>query len=150
MPKKNPSDEIDTIAYAVSFYGAAGMISSGDEWEDNAPMIVPFYMLIGFSLENGLKAVLEHRAVSRSENWSHSHDLIYLRRLAEEQGFALSVELIDFVDHLSPLHKQHQFRYPQKAETAQLFKPKPALEFTDSLLQQAFHFIGGPMRMTEL
>ena len=58
MPRSNPSDEIDTIAYAVSFMEAAKLLAD-TEWEDNHPLIVPFYMLIGFSLENALKAVLE-------------------------------------------------------------------------------------------
>jgi hypothetical protein len=38
--------------------------------------VVPFYALVGFALENGLKAALEHRAVDRSLNWFHSHDLL--------------------------------------------------------------------------
>ena len=51
--KSNPSDEIDTVAYAVSFMKAAKCLAEGEEeWEDNHLLIVPFYMLIGFSLEN--------------------------------------------------------------------------------------------------
>jgi len=60
MPRVNPSDEIDTVAYAVSFMKAAKRLAEGkEEWEDNHSLIVPFYMLIGFSLENALKAILE-------------------------------------------------------------------------------------------
>jgi hypothetical protein len=147
--RQPPSNEIDTIAYAVSFFEAAGLVSNTDEWPDNAPMVVPFYMLIGFSLENGLKAVLEYLAVPASENWSHSHDLSKLRLLAGMRGFSLPSEVISFVDHLSPLHKQHQFRYPQKAETAELLKPRPALDLTHIVLRLAFEFVGGPARSEE-
>ena len=58
---KKPSDEMDTIAYAVSFMEASKKLAE-TEWEDNHPLIVPFYLLIGFSLENALKAVLEFNA----------------------------------------------------------------------------------------
>ena len=61
MPKRvSPSDEIDTIAYAVSFLEAARLVAGDKKFADHAPMVVPFYMLIGFALENGLKAALEY------------------------------------------------------------------------------------------
>ena len=64
---KKPSDEMDTIAYAVSFMEASKKLAE-TEWEDNHPLIVPFYLLIGFSLENALKAVLEFNASNKSTN----------------------------------------------------------------------------------
>ena len=73
MPRVNPSDEIDTVAYAVSFMKAAKRLAEGkEEWEDNHSLIVPFYMLIGFSLENALKAVLEFNGSDPGTKWSHS------------------------------------------------------------------------------
>jgi hypothetical protein len=129
MPRVNPSDEIDTVAYAVSFMKAAKRLAEGEEeWEDNHSLIVPFYMLIGFSLENALKAVLEFNGSDPGTKWSHSHDLQKLRLLAEHHDFVLSDDLREFVDHLSPLHKDHHFRYPQKAETTHLLKPIAATE----------------------
>jgi len=108
MPRVNPSDEIDTVAYAVSFMKAAKRLAEGEEeWEDNHSLIVPFYMLIGFSLENALKAVLEFNGSDPGTKWSHSHDLQKLRLLAEHHDFVLSDDLREFVDHLSPLHKDH-------------------------------------------
>jgi hypothetical protein len=35
MPRVNPSDEIDTVAYAVSFMKAAKRLAEEEEWEDN-------------------------------------------------------------------------------------------------------------------
>jgi hypothetical protein len=82
-----PSDEIDTMAYAVSFLAAAERLAEAD-WTDNHPRVVPFYALVGFALENGLKAVLEYRAVDRSLNWFHSHDLQKLRVSLGKRVFA--------------------------------------------------------------
>ena len=48
-----PSDEIDTMAYAVSFLAAAERLAETD-WTDNHPLVVPFYALVGFVVENGL------------------------------------------------------------------------------------------------
>src|ERR1700730_3218168 len=148
MPRSDPSDEIDTIAYAVSFMEAAKRLAD-TEWEDNHPLIVPFYMLIGFSLENALKAILEFNGSDRSTNWFHSHDLRKLRETAETHGFHLDVDLKEFVDHLSPLHKDHHFRYPQKAEIAHLMKPPSAALLTEQLLVSVFLAIDGVKRMNE-
>jgi hypothetical protein len=115
----------------------------------NHSLIVPFYMLIGFSLENALKAVLEFNGSDSGTKWSHSHDLQKLRLLAEHHDFILSDDLREFVDHLSPLHKDHHFRYPQKAETAHLLKPIAATELTERLLVEAFLAIDGAKRMDD-
>jgi len=141
-----PSDEIDTIAYAVSFMEASKRLAD-TEWEDNHPLIVPFYLLIGFSLENALKAVLEFNASNKSTNWSHSHDLRKLREIAETHDFRLNSDLREFVDHLSPLHKDHHFRYPQKAQIAHLLKPPSAVLLTEQLLTEAFLAIDGARRI---
>ena len=149
MPRDTPSNEIDTFAYAFSFRDAAKKVSSSEVWDDNAPMVVPFYLLIGFSVENCLKAALEFKAHNNASNWTHSHDLAHLRKLANQCGLHFQTEVIDFVDHLSPLHRQHQFRYPQKAERAELLKPEPALQLTDLILGKTFEFINGPSRMAQ-
>ena len=97
MQSGRPSDEMDTIAYAASFLGAAERLAE-TEWTDNHTLIVPFYMLIGFSLENGLKAVLEFSGTDRSLNWFHSHDLTKLRQLAEGKGLTLDQDQAMFID----------------------------------------------------
>jgi hypothetical protein len=139
MQRVNPSDEIDTVAYAVSFMEAAKRLAeTEEEWEDNHSLIVPFYMLIGFSLENALKAILEFNGSDPETKWSRSHDLQKLRLLAEHHDFVLSDDLREFVDHLSPLHKDHHFRYPQKAETAHLLNPIAATKLAERLLVERF------------
>jgi hypothetical protein len=57
MIEDRPSDEIDTMAHAVSFLAAAERLADTD-WTDNHPLVVPFYALVGFALENGLKSCL--------------------------------------------------------------------------------------------
>jgi len=106
-------------------------------------------LLIGFSLENALKAVLEFNASNKSTNWSHSHDLRKLREIAETHGFRPESDLREFVDHLSPLHKDHHFRYPQKAQIAHLMKPPSAVLLTEQLLTEAFLAIDGARRINE-
>jgi hypothetical protein len=50
---------------------------------------------------------------------------------------------IEFVDRLSPMHKEHHFRYPQKAAVAELDQPSVAIRITDRILRCAFRAIGG-------
>lgn len=148
MPTQDPpSDEIDTIAYAVSFLDAARLVGGDGRFRDNAPMVVPFYMLIGFSLENGLKAALEY-SESLNRKWSHSHDLTYLRKLAEDQSLKFRAEAAEFIDCLSPLHQEHHFRYPQKAAIAELHQPGYAIEMTNGILSLIFMFVEGPSRIS--
>lgn len=143
-----PSDEIDTVAYAVSFLQAARRLS-GPKWEDNHPLVVPFYMLIGFSLENGFKAFLEGRKTDRSLKWFHSHDLSYLRRLCSERMMFLDPVQIEFVEQLSPMHRQHHFRYPQNAAATVLDQPSTAVRITNAILRCIFRAIGGVSRTAD-
>jgi hypothetical protein len=106
-------------------------------------------MLIGFALENGLKATLEFKQVDRSVNWSHSHDLTNLRQLAEKEGLVLQPDQIRFIDELSPMHKEHHFRYPQKAATAVLMLPPSAAVMTHAILLAAFVLLDGPFRIQD-
>jgi hypothetical protein len=117
---------------------------------DNHALIVPFYALIGFSLENGLKALLEHRKVEPRKNWIHSHDLSALRNLVEEElGLELSAESAQFIDHLSTPHREHHFRYPQNADRIELKNPPAAIDLTERILTSVFHLIDGPARIEE-
>jgi hypothetical protein len=143
--RKVPSDETDTIAYAVSYLIAAEVIGRNEEsWTDNHTLIVPFYALIGFALENCLKSVLEFRKVNPTSKWFHSHDLTGLRKLAEEAGFRMANDEAGFIDGISVAHQEHHFRYPQKAGRIELAGVERALALTDGLLKRAFHLIGGP------
>ena len=146
MNDDRPRDEIDTMAYAVSFYQAAERLADTD-WNDNHPLVVPFYALIGFALENGLKAALEHRAVDRSLNWFHSHDLQKLRDLTRQEGLLLLPNMDALIDDLAIHHKEHHFRYPQKARRAVLMKPPSVVVLTDAVLRMVFDFIDGHSRI---
>jgi len=146
MARLNPSDETDTIAYAASFLVAAKRLS-GPRWEDNHPLVVPFYMLIGFCLENGFKSVLEFHQADRKLKWHNSHHLSHLRSLCADRCLFLDPEQVAFVDGLSPMHEEHHFRYPQKAGTAILLQPGVAIWMTEMILRTAFMKIGGPARV---
>jgi len=104
-------------------------------------------MLIGFSLENGFKSVLEFHQTDRNLKWHNSHDLSRLRRLGAEMCMFLDPEQVAFVDELSPMH-EHHFRYPQKAGIAVLLQPGVAIRMTEMILRSAFMKIGGPARVT--
>lgn len=147
--RQKPSDEIDTIAYAVSFLEAAKVLAP-QIMGDNHALIVPFYALIGFSLENGLKALLEHGKVEPRNKWFHSHDLSALRNLVEEKlGLELREESAQFIDHLSTPHLEHHFRYPQKADRVELNQPPAAVDLTERILTSIFLQIDGPARIEE-
>jgi hypothetical protein len=141
MVEHDKSTEIDTIAYAVSYSEAAGLVARSTDWENNQGMIVPFFGLIGFALENGLKAVLEYRSVDRSLKWFHSHDLNQLRDLTRKEGLWLLPNMDALIEHLAPYHVEHHFRYPQKARTAELAMPPTVVAVTDGTLRMIFDFI---------
>jgi hypothetical protein len=146
---QKPKDEMFTLAYAKSFLEAAKVLTTQIEG-DNHVLIVPFYALIGFSLENGLKALLEHGEVSPRNKWFHSHDLTALRKLVEDElGLELKDESRQFIDHLSKPHREHHFRYPQKADRIELRNPAVAVDITDRILLSVFKLIDGPDRVDD-
>jgi hypothetical protein len=100
-------------------------------------------------LENGLKAVLEHRKVDRSLKWFHSHDLIYLRELTREEGLWLLPNMDALIEHMAPHHHEHHFRCPQKAKTAELAMPPTVAVLTDGMLRMVFDFIDGHSRIDD-
>jgi len=144
------SDEMDTIGYAISFrLGAETLVkhSSKDAGCADIRDIIPFYALTGFSIENGLKAALEFKKASKGLKWSHSHDLSGLLRMCKDVGLIVAPEVNSFVDELSPHHMEHHFRYPQKAGEVDLPKAANALALVESLLNDVFQFIEGPIRL---
>jgi hypothetical protein len=92
---------------------------------------------------------LEHRAVDRSLKWFHSHDLQKLRDLARQEGLYLVPDADALIDDLAVHHKEHHFRYPQKAKRAELMKPPTVVILTDAVLRMVFDFIDGHSRMNE-
>ena len=137
---------MDTIAYAVAYSEAAKRLlpNEGGRYK----LVVPFYAMIASAIENALKAVLEFRQVPPNlKRWTRSHDLTALRLLAADVGFDLSQPLAEFIDTLSTPHKEHHFRYPQKAGVPHLPRPEPSWSMTEHLLRQVFDLIGGPARV---
>lgn len=110
---------------------------------------MPFYALIGFALENGLNAALEHHAVDRSLKWFQSHDLQMLRDLAKQESLCFKPNANALIDDLAVHHKEHHFRYPQKARSAELMKPASVVILADAVLRTAFDFIDGQSRLDE-
>jgi hypothetical protein len=98
---------------------------------------IPFYLLIGFAIENGLKGFLKHRQDARG-NWRKSHDLSLLLSHCRENGLRVN-EAVDRLIHLiSRYHAEFWFRHPEKAGTADVFDAHSTIFLTDALLRQAF------------
>jgi hypothetical protein len=92
---------------------------------------------------------LEHRAVDHSLKWFHSHDLQKLRDLARQEGLLLIPNADALIDDLAVHHKEHHFRYPQKARCAELMKPPTVVILTDAVLRVVFDFINGHSRIDQ-
>lgn len=147
MSADQPSDETDTIAYAVTFVEAAECLARHGMAGPHT-LIGPFYAMIGFAIENGLKAALEYKRVAPRSKWFHSHDLTALRTLAvDSAALRLSEEETIFIDELSLPHREFHFRYPQKAGTINLARPPYATALTHGILRRVLMFIGGPGRV---
>jgi|GEM_PF-7110657 len=91
------------------------------------------YLLIGFSIENGLKSVIEEKG-NLEGKLKRSHDLKELLLKAIELGLVLRPELDEFVREVSPYHAEFWFRYPEKAGWVSLYKPQPAVAMLEELL----------------
>jgi hypothetical protein len=140
--KGQPSDEVHAMAYALSLFEAAKILAERIPVGRRPGVSLSFYLLIGLSIENALKAVLQFKKPVTKEEWKHSYDLILLRILAGGQGFVVKPETAISIDELSPLHRKHQFRYPDKAGYARLLNARPAAELTDGMLRDVYEFIG--------
>lgn len=76
--------------------------------------LAPIFTLLGFSIENGLKTLLQYRRHEPLKMWKHSHDLRSLRLLSADYGLNLSGSASGIIDALSPYHASHMFRYPKR------------------------------------
>src|SRR4051812_44028822 len=110
---------VDKLAFAVALMDGAHRIASTAQTSLIGEIGLPFFLLLGFSVENGLKAFLQKR--SYPGNWKNSHDLIDLFQKAADEGFAPPDGVETFVFVLSRYHKEFWFRYPEKAGTANIF-----------------------------
>ncbi len=131
---------VDKLAYAVSLLDGAQRIASTARDAHIGTIGIPFYLLIGFSIENGLKALLEHRQYPGK--WHRSHQLGDLLTKAIEVGLTLHPGVEEMIRHLSRYHEEYWFRYPEKAGTADVYRSDTMLVVTDALLRSIFSLTG--------
>ena len=132
---------VDKLAYAVSLLGGAARIASTAKDQHIKVIGIPFYLLIGFSVENGLKALLEFQHCGG--NWKRSHNLADLLSKAKGLEERLLHDIPDMVRHLSRYHEEFWFRYPEKAAIAEVYSATTTLFMTDYLLKAVADLTGG-------
>ena len=103
------SAHVDKLAWAVSLLEGARRLDDGNR--------IPLFLLLGFAVENALKAYLEKKGEPPGK-WQRSHDLADLYDEASATGLAPIDGVEEFVRALSPYHKDFVFRYPEKAGVA--------------------------------
>jgi hypothetical protein len=123
------SAHVDKLAWAVSLLEGARRLGDGNR--------IPLFLLLGFAVENALKAYLEKKGEPPGK-WQRSHDLADLYDKASATGLAPIDGVEEFVRALSPYHKDFVFRYPEKAGVADLFKPASSIHATDELCSAVF------------
>jgi hypothetical protein len=137
LSAETPPDEEDRLAYAVSLMQGAAAVAAAHHGCARRPHILPFFLLIGFALENGLKAYLQHIGLDKSEKIDRpplAHDLNRLLALASASGLGLPADSVRLIDSLSESHLNHQFRYPKNAGTVEVFSDHFAYVWTDEAL----------------
>ena len=125
--------QVEKLAFAVSLWDGAKRLSESMKTTLIGEIGIPFFLLLGFSVENGLKAYLELKSVPGK--WKNSHDLSDLLDKAKSTGFVTSSDAEIFVRTLSVYHKEFAFRYPEKAGTANVFTPPSSIASVNRLLE---------------
>jgi hypothetical protein len=142
IERLQPSTHVDTLGYAVALLDGAIRIAQSARTPKTGEIGIPFYLLIGFSLENSLKALLQYKVHYDAEwRWNYSHDLSRLFAVATGYGLKTHKTVREIVDGLSQPHKEFYFRYPGKAAMAEVFKPVSALVVTSTLISAVFDLI---------
>jgi hypothetical protein len=129
---------IDRAAWAVSLFEGARRMVAAEPNVDIRKISVPFYLLIGFSIENGLKSVIDDGGRLQGK-LRLSHDLDDLLDVALDCGFAASAEVQKFIRELATDHAKFTFRYPEKAGWVSLYKPEYALRVQEAFLISVVH-----------
>jgi hypothetical protein len=125
------------LAYAVSLMRGAAAVASDAHGRTGRSHILPFFLLIGFALENALKAYLQYGGVDQAEKIDRfplAHDLNRLLALAQGSGLVLPVDSVRLIESLSDSHLNHHFRYPKNADTVEVFPDHFAYVWTDEAL----------------
>jgi hypothetical protein len=134
-----PADEfhIDKLAYARAMFDGAGRIAATARDEPIGSIGIPFYLLIGFGIENALKALLEYKRFP-SGKWQRSHDLSDLLSKAHDVGPRLPHGIPEFIENQSLFHQEFWFRYPERAGVADVYSATTAIYATEMLLRAVF------------
>jgi hypothetical protein len=141
----DPIEPEDRLAYAVSLLTGAEAVAAVGHRRGRR-LVQPFFLLICFALENGLKAYLQHREVDRSEKIDQpplAHDLKRLMDLAIKAGLIIPENSSKLIESLSAYHLQHQFRYPKNAGVVEIYSNEFAYVWTDETLKhiaRGIHF----------
>ncbi|MGY3347105.1 MULTISPECIES: hypothetical protein [unclassified Bradyrhizobium] len=138
---RNAEFHIDKLAYAVALLDGPKRIHSSAPGEDISRIGIPFYLLIGFSIENGLKALLQFQG-QHQPALQRSHDLADLLAKADGLRERLCPGAAKDAEHLSRYHKEYWFRYPERATTADVYKAESACMMVGHLLVEVAHLIG--------
>jgi hypothetical protein len=129
---------VDKLAWAIGLLDGARRLASTAQTTSEIGM--SFFLLLGFSVENALKAHLEKKGEPPGK-WERSHDLTDLFDKASARGLAPIDGVEAFVRALSPYHKDFVFRYPEKAGTVDLFKPASSIDATNELCAAVFQHL---------
>jgi hypothetical protein len=134
---------IDRLAYARSLLDGAGRIAFTAKDEPISKIGIPFYLLIGFSIENSLKAFLDYKKYPQG-SWLRSHDLADLADRSLENDLQLQDQIVKFVKNVSRYHKEFWFRYPEKAGVVDVNSSPDALYATEILFRTVFDSTDAP------
>jgi hypothetical protein len=140
-----PPDPEDRLAYAISLMQGAAAVAADAHGRAGRRHILPFFLLIGFALENGMKAYLQHSGLDKKEKVDRpplAHDLNRLLALAAASGLVLPPDSVRLIDCLSKSHLNHEFRYPKNAGTVEVFPDHFAYVWTDEALAAVARAIG--------
>ena len=134
---------IDRLAYARSLLDGAGRIAFTAKDEPISTIGIPVYLLIGFSIENSLKAFLDYKKYPHG-SWLRSHDLADLTDRSLKNDLQLQDQIVKFIKNVSRYHKEFWFRYPEKAGVADVNSSPEALYATEILFRSVFDSTDAP------
>lgn len=124
---------IEKLAWAVGLLEGAKRIIAADPSATIQQIGLSLYLLIGFSIENALKSVIEENG-QLSGKLKHSHNLTDLLTKATDCGLSLTAEIDEFIRDVSRYHAEFAFRYPEKAGWVTLYNPEPAVRMLEDFL----------------
>lgn len=136
MPPKRSLGEqvVHRFAYAVGLYqGAENACQFGKA--RIATYGIPTFLLLGFSLENAFAAYLMACEHTNYSDYKKGHDLFAALEACRPYGLIFARADVQFVEKLTPHHKNFVFRYPEKMETVDLGPFRPALANVKSIVR---------------